>query len=520
MKLLTSKEMQFLDRITIEKVGISGIVLMENAGKAVADFITERWPPSAKVYIFCGPGNNGGDGLVVARHLFNRRYQVKVFMGVDKEKIKGDAATNYQIACNMGVNIKHVSSLSELPFPQESTGERKPIIVDALLGTGAKGSPRGIIKEMVNVINRCRAIKIAVDIPTGVDADTGEVAGEAVKVNYTITFAYPKRGVYLYPGIDFSGEVKVVDIGIPKDIIEKEKIDIRVELLSSENFSPEIFYRRPSSHKGEFGHLLVLAGSAGMTGAAALACMAALRIGTGLVTLGIPESLNPVMEIKLTEAMTLPLPETKEKTFSLKAMEQIESFQKRCQALVVGPGLSRNSESQELVREILRRFEIPLVLDADGINAIQGKTEIIASYQGPLVITPHPGEMARLVGISVAEVQRDRIKAALNLSKNTGKVVVLKGAGTVIAEPEGKCWVNTTGNPGMASGGVGDVLTGTIGGFLAQRMDVLMAAKLGVYLHGLAGDLAMKTKGQSCLLATDIIENLPFAIRSLKNGYC
>lgn len=520
MKLLKATEMQLLDKISIEKIGIPGIVLMENAGKAVADFISGNWGSSHKVYLFCGPGNNGGDGLVVARHLFNRGYQVQVFLGIKKDKLKGDAAINFKIAINMGIDVKELLSSSQISTLRELTREKGVILVDALLGTGAKGSPRGILKEMIELINGWEAVKIAVDLPTGVDADTGEVPGEAVKADFTLTFAYPKRGIYLYPGMDYAGEIKVVDIGIPANILEKEKICISANLLSSTAFNPGLFYRKPSSHKGEFGHLLVLAGAPGLTGAAALTCLSALRVGTGLVTLGIPQSLNHILEVKLTEAMTLPLPETEEHTLSPQALEKIIQFSKKCDAIVLGPGLSLNFQTGDLVKNLLRTLTIPLVLDADGINALRGEIEFISNYSGSLIVTPHPGEMARLTGTSVAEIQQDRIKAALELARRTGKIIVLKGAGTIIAEPEGECWVNTTGNPGMASGGTGDVLAGIIGGFLAQGMDTLTAVKLGVYLHGLAGDKAAEKKGEISLLAQDMIKNLAFAIRSLTNGCC
>jgi len=525
MKLVTSVEMQLLDRISIEKFGIPGIVLMENAGKAVADFINERCASFNKIYIFCGPGNNGGDGLVVARHLFNRGFSVKVFLGGSKDKLKKDAKTNMAIVSNMGIEIKEVFSSSELSLLEKELIEGKVILVDALLGTGVKGAPRGIIGEMVRLINRLNGIKIAVDIPTGVNADTGEVQGEAIKATYTVTFAYPKRGIYLYPGMDYVGEVKIADIGIPHNILEKEKIKIQANLLLPEDLPLEIFTRKPSSHKGEFGHLFVLAGSKGLTGAAVLASQAALKVGAGLVTLGVPASLNPIFEVKLTEVMTLPLPETEQGSLSPRAFEKIMQFAEKCNALIIGPGLSRNSQTQKLIQKILKNLKLPIVVDADGINALAGKVDLISSYQAPMVLTPHPGEMARLRDTSVSEVQKDRIKSATTLAQETGKVVVLKGAGTVVARSDGECWINTTGNPGMASGGTGDVLTGIIGGFLVQGMKALDAAKLGVYLHGLAADFAAKEKEEVCLIAQDIIENLPVAIKSLrnkefKNGYC
>ena len=520
MKLLTANQMRLLDSISITKIGIPGPVLMDNAGRAVADFISENWSSPREVYLFCGPGNNGGDGFVVARYLYNKGYPVKVFLAGAREKIKGDAATNLKIALNMGISIDKVFSDMSLSCAGGSQERKKVIVVDALLGTGAKGAPRGVLEEAVDLINECKAVKIALDCPTGVDADTGVVAGKAVKADYTITLAYPKRGIYLYPGIDYAGKVRIVDIGIPSNILEEEGIRIPVNLLGPEDFPPELFYRPPSSHKGGFGHLLVAAGSCGLTGAACLTCMGALKVGAGLVTLGIPVSLNSIVEIKLTEVMSLPLPETKQGTLSTRALEGIMRFSSKCQALVLGPGLSGNPETHELVRHILSRMQLPLVLDADGINAVAGKVEIISNYRGSMVLTPHPGELARLVGISVQQVQKDRIKAALDLARSTGRIVVLKGAGTVIADAAGNCWVNTTGNPGMASGGSGDVLTGIIGGFLTQGMDILTSAQLGVYLHGLAADMVVNKRGGVTLLtAQDIIENLIFAIRSLRNEH-
>jgi len=512
--------MRLLDRISINKIGIPGIVLMENAGKAVASFISKNWSSFSEVYFFCGPGNNGGDGLVAARHLYNKGYKVKIFLLGTKEKMKGEAAINLRIISNMKISIQEVFSPAHLSSLQKSGNKGKVILVDALLGTGAKGAPRGILKEIIDLINGWKTVKIAVDIPTGVNADTGEVLGEAVKADHTITFAYPKRGIYLYSGIDYAGKVTVVDIGIPSNILKKEKINIPINLLLPGDFSSELFCRSLSFHKGNFGHLFVLAGSCGLTGAAALTCMSSLKIGTGLITLGIPVSLNSIMEIKLTEVMSLPLPETRKGSLAVKALEEINRFAGKCQALVIGPGLSNNPETQELVRQVLRSIKLPLVLDADGINAVAEEVGIISNYEGSMVLTPHPGELARLIKTSIAEVQKDRIKTAINLAKSTGKIVVLKGAGTVIADAKGNCWVNTTGNPGMASGGSGDVLTGIIGGFLAQGMDALTSAKLGVYLHGLAADLTVK--GQSnitLLIAQDIIKNLIFAVRSLRNGY-
>jgi NAD(P)H-hydrate epimerase len=518
MKVVTSQEMQKLDKLAIKKIGIPSIVLMENAGIKVAEVIEKECAPLSgrSVYILCGPGNNGGDGMVVARHLFNRGVRLKVFLLAEKNRIKGDAATNLGIAEKLGIGIKEVNSVQDLKLLRQEL-PYADITVDALLGTGSTLPLRGLLKKAVGLINQCSSHTVAVDLPTGLDADTGEVPGEAVKANFTVTFAYPKRGLYLYPGIDYAGKIEVVDIGIPHSLGEEK---IRCNLLTASGIQKDLFYRKPSSHKGNFGHLLVIAGSPGMTGAATLTALSALRVGAGLVTLGIPESLNPILEIKLTEVMTLPLPETPQKTLSSEAFGKIKEFAGRCRAMALGPGISVEEETRKLVEMIIRDLSIPLVLDADGINNLVGEVSLLQQYTAPLIITPHPGEMSRLLEIEVAQVQKDRIESTVALAKLARAIAVLKGAGTIIADKEGESWINSTGNPGMASGGTGDVLTGIIGGLLVQGFSPLSVAQIGVYLHGLAGDLAAQKKGETSLIAGDVLENLPDAIRRLKSEYC
>ncbi|MFQ6067629.1 MAG: NAD(P)H-hydrate dehydratase [bacterium] len=518
MKVVTSQEMQKLDKLAIKRIGIPSIVLMENAGIKVTEVIEKECGPlcAKSVYILCGPGNNGGDGMVVARHLLNRGVKMKVFLLARKNRIKGDAATNLDIAEKLGIGVKEVTSARDLRLLHREL-PNADIIVDALLGTGSTLPLRGLLREAVGLINQSSGHSIAIDLPTGLHADTGEVPGEAVKANITVTFAYPKRGLYLYPGINYAGKIEVVDIGIPSRLgVEK----IRCNLLTSSDVKKDLFYRKPSSHKGNFGHLLIIAGSPGMTGAATLTARAALRVGAGLVTLGIPESLNPILEIKLTEVMTLPLPETPKKTLSSKAFEKIKEFTGRCRAMALGPGISVDPETKKLVKMIMAGLSTPLVLDADGINNLAGEVSLLQQYPAPLIITPHPGEMSRLLEIEVAEVQKDRVESTMALARLTGAIAVLKGAGTIIANKEGESWINSTGNPGMASGGTGDVLTGIIGGLLVQEFSPLLAAQIGVYLHGLAGDLAAQKKGETSLIAGDVLENLPEAIRRVKSEYC
>lgn len=508
LKLLTSSEMRNLDREVIEKVGIPGVVLMENAGKRVADCIKEE---EKVIYIFCGPGNNGGDGMVAGRWLFKKGKKVKIYLVGEKEKVKGEAKVNLEIIINMDIPFKEIKLKKDLPSLKEL--EEVDVIIDALLGTGSRGSPRGLIKKTIELINHSGKKVVAVDIPSGVDADTGEVWGEAVRADCTVTFAFPKRGLFLFPGMDYRGKVEVADIGFPPGMGG----EIKCQILLPSELPFQGLRRKLSSHKGNFGHLLIVAGSEGMTGAAALVSMGALRVGAGLVTLACPEKLNFILEEKLTEVMTLPLPGTPEGTFSSLGIEKLENFSHRCSALCLGPGLRINEETKKLVKEILERFELPLVLDADGINCIEGEREILKNYRSSFVLTPHPGEAARFMGTSKEKVQKDRIKSALSIARDSGGVVVLKGACTVVAIPEGRVWVNVTGNPGMASGGSGDILAGMIGGFLSQGFPPRESALLGVFLHGLAGDLAVKIKGEVSLIPQDLLEELPYVFLGIED---
>ncbi len=517
MKLVTSEEMRRIDKKAIEEIGITSVVLMENAGLKVADAIERKYGPLKEkyVYIFAGSGNNGGDGMVVARHLFNQKVKAKIFLLAEKKNIEGDAATNLAITEKMGIPMREITSPAFMESLEKELA-KADIVVDALLGTGAKGAPRGLMKKVIDLINKHSKNTVAVDIPTGVDADRGEVRGEAIKAEYTVSLAYPKRGLYLYPGMDYAGEIEIADIGIPTGL-EEDKINS--ELLTLAGISKKLFFRKPSSHKGSFGHLLVVAGSPGMTGAASLTALSALRVGAGLVTLGVPEDLNPILETKLTEVMTLPLPQSKDKTLCREGFEKIKDFSQKCKAMAIGPGISSTKQTKELISTIIDQLDIPLVIDADGINVLAGELCLLKKYKAPLIITPHPGEMSRLVGASVEEIQKDRIGFTMALARRIGAIVVLKGARTVIANKEGNSWVNLTGNPGMATGGSGDILTGIIGGLLTQKLSCLEAAKTGVYLHGYAADLAAQKKGEISLIASDILETIPEAIRRIKSEY-
>ena len=519
MKIVTAQEMRNIDMQTIEKIGIPGVVLMENAGMGIVRAIEERQGDkgtnASSVSIFVGKGNNGGDGLVIARHLINRGYDVITYMMTEPEKFADDALTNLQIAQNMRLHTELILSEGQLEAHREKIAA-SDLLVDAIFGTGLKGAVRGFAANVIDFLNSTGVPIVAVDLPSGLEANTGKVEGPCIRATLTVTMASPKRGLLLYPGADFVGELQVVDIGIPHEVVESQ--NVRVNLVQASDAVKILPVRQRDAHKGTFGRVLVLAGSEGLTGAAAMTSEAALRIGAGLVTLGIPRSLNAIMEVKLTEAMTLPLPETESLSLGIKAHDEIIDSLDGTNVVALGPGLSRNTETVSLVQKLCREIHIPKVIDADGLNALAEDRNILKDLGPQTVLTPHPGEMARLMECSVSDVQSHRIDIAQKFASENGVVLVLKGAPTVIADPQGTAYLNSTGNPGLASGGTGDVLTGAIAGLLAQGLGVKDAAILGVYIHGLAGDLAAMTRGEAGMLAGDVLQHLPAAIQQLSGN--
>ena len=498
--------------------GTPGIELMERAGTGLVSILKEEIPEIArkKFVVFVGSGNNGGDGLVVARKLKELGAGVGVALLAEEEEMKEDTKTNLNRVRRAEIETIPLKDLSTERIKEEIS--RSDIIVDAIFGTGFSGIIGGIIKDTIEAINSSKKYVVACDIPSGVNGNTGEVGGTCVASDLTVTFAYPKRGLFLYPGCRFSGSIRVVDIGI-----KEEDLPSRWSMLTSSEIKEILPKRRKDAHKKDFGHVLILAGSLGMTGAATLTCQGALRVGAGLVTLGIPESLNTIMEVKITEAMTFPLPETEEKSLSSKGMGEILDFieRRKVDVIVIGPGLSTNRNTGKLVKKILYRVGLPCILDADGINLLVGEASL-AKAKAEIIMTPHPGELGRLLGKKAEEVQRERIRYALQFSKENNLICVLKGYQTVVAKGE-DVFINPLGNPGMASGGSGDVLSGMIGGLVAQLLlmetgkkdSLLSAAIAGVYLHSLAGDLARREKEEMGLIASDIVEKIPGAIREV-----
>ena len=514
MKLVTAAQMRELDRRAIAEVGIPSLVLMENAGRTTYEILRREFPqPAGEVAVLAGRGNNGGDGLVVARYLAGAGFPVAVFLLGQKGRVSGDARVNLEILEHLAVEVVEVRTEADLN-PVVHRLARAGLIVDALLGTGLDKPVQGLLATLIDHVSHLRPPVLAVDLPTGLSADTGEVLGVALKAQVTVTYGWPKIGQIMAPGRDYVGRLYRVDISIPPGLAEA----IPTELAEAGEMRGLLPARSFGSHKGTYGHLLVLAGSEGKTGAATLASEGALRAGAGLVTLGIAASLNDILEVKLTEAMTLPLPEAAgARALGQAALEPIFKFLDPKSTLALGPGLGLHPETQEVVRHLVQHLPQPMVVDADGVNAIAADPSCLPA-PGPRILTPHLGEMARLVGASVAAVQADRLKIAREAAARWGVVLVLKGAQTLVAAPDGRVSLNSTGNPALASGGTGDVLTGLIGGFLAQGLAAWDAARLGVYLHGLTADFWAAQYGPRSLIAGDLLEWFPEVMTAFTQG--
>ncbi len=509
MKIVTADQIKNIDRRAIREFGIPGPVLMENASAAMLAEMESFFDglSGVKVGIICGKGNNGGDGLALARRLSIHGVPVRVALLAPFSAVSGEAKINLSILRKTDVEILPNASTRTL----SDVISWSDVLVDAMLGVGLSSPLKGIYAQAVEIINASGRPVVAVDIPTGIDADTGAVIGAAVLADLTVTMALLKRGLVLYPGALFAGTVRVVDIGIPSEVVEKEKIT--VHLLDRGYAWGILRHRYPDTHKGDYGHLMVLAGSLGKAGAAVMAARGALRTGAGLVSVAVPNSLVPIIQQQIIEAMCIPSAESIDGTLGIGAEGELLKAAEKMSACAIGPGLSTHYETVQVVRNLIQRLAIPMVIDADGLNAVAGSVNILKKVKAPVVLTPHPGEMGRLVGLSSVEVRKDRIKIASDFAVKHKVTLVLKGAGTVVAGPDGEVFINSTGNPGMATGGTGDVLTGMIGSLLAQDYPAVQAACLGVYLHGLAGDLAAKEKGEMGMIAGDLIEKIPEAIK-------
>ncbi len=522
MKVVTAAEMRQIDQDTIEGIGIPGIVLMETAGSAIVRAIEQHYPTCKRIGIFAGKGNNGGDGIVIARQLAHTGYDVHLFLVSPPDNFTGEAHINLQIAKNLKLSITEILT-DTAPKSEKCVFSNHiascELLVDAILGTGLRGEVRDPIATIINAINSLPIPILSVDLPSGLDADTGNPLGTCVLADRTVTIGLPKRGLLIHPGTELAGKLEVADIGFPEQVIDAQNIKVHWTTTTQ---AAEWMPPRPSaSHKGTYGRVFVVAGSTGMTGAAALASEAALRAGAGLVTLAIPKHLNSILEGLLPEVMTLPLPEIDAGSLTPSATSTILEFAERTKSvLAIGPGLSQNPETVALVHQLVRENQkqelgLRMVIDADGLNALAQDREIISLLDRETVLTPHPGEMARLADTPIPTLETDRISTAQQFANEHGVTLVFKGAPTVTGTPNGNVWINSTGNPGMATGGMGDLLTGIIAGLMAQGVSSESAAALGVYVHGLAGDITSEKLGRHGLIASDVLKTVPEAISSL-----
>lgn len=520
MKLVTADEMRELDRRTIEEYEVPGDELMDRAGQGVADVVRRLSETSGfigpRVLLLAGRGNNGGDAFTAARYLKEGGCQVAVWLAGLANQVKGDAFKHLSRLKSAGVELR------ELPMREDwedalAAPVAAEVLVDGLLGTGSRGPARGPVVGAIEYINAnaTDALVVAIDIPSGLDADTGQPLGDAVRADVTVTMALPKRGLVQPLALDHVGAVEVVDIGIPGEFLDGMTLQEQAEMVYATDLR-RVFKRRPrASHKGQYGHALLLGGGRGYTGAITLAARAALRSGVGLVSVVTPESVAGQVAGQALEAMVHGAPETEAGYLEGELPAAWQERLQRFDAVLVGPGLGRHPEGRRLVETLLQKVTRPLVLDADALVALAGEPGRLRDAAGPVVLTPHPGEMALLAGSTVAEVQADRRAAADDMAQRTGATVMLKGAGTIIAEAGRAPWINMTGNPGMATGGAGDVLAGLLAGLLAQGLEPFTCASAAAYLHGRAGDMATWRKSQAGVVAGDLVDELPYVFRDV-----
>lgn len=517
MRIVTGTTMASLDRVTFRERGVPSLDLMERAGKGTAEVLLRRFPDKLKPLIVCGRGNNGGDGFVVARHLRRAGRDPIVVVLAEPDDLSEDARVNLE-------RMRGETSIHPRVFVPDgkTTADRfaaaipgePDLVVDAVFGTGFRGRVKAPFVPIFEYLNRLDLPRVAVDIASGVAADDGSIEGVAFRADLTVTMGLPKNGHFLPPGIDYTGRIEVVDIGFPRDLLEATARG-EARMLCARELRPLLPRHGWSAHKGDRGHLLILAGSPGLTGAGCLAGEAALFSGAGLVTVGVPEILNPIFEAKLTEVMTLPLPAGDHLAWA--ALEPVLEFARRADAVVFGPGVGRNDDTGRLLVGLLKGLAKPLLVDADGLSLLAGCRAALKARRYPTILTPHPGEMGRLIGRDPSDVQADRWRVARRAAKEWGAVVVLKGAGTVVAT-ESDLWVNPTGSPAMSQGGMGDVLSGVIGALLCQGLGPGDAARMGVFLHGLAADrCAAETRGE-VVTAGEVNRELRRAVAEVRGG--
>lgn len=516
MKLATSAQMRALDNEAIDRYGIPGIVLMENAGRGTVHQLVKHFghPEGRKVAVFVGPGNNGGDGLVIARLLHQMGAFPVIYLLAPFDAMKGDAAINLDNVRNLPVTIRHLLEKEEILAEATVDLADTWLIVDAMFGTGLSRELEGCYAKAVSLINKFPGPVLAVDVPSGINSDTGQTPGPCVQADMTVTYGLPKPGLFIPPGSSCAGQVLVEDIGLPPEAVFASGLTI--ELLEADRVRNLLPVRPAAGHKGTFGHLLVVAGSLGMTGAALLCGRAALKSGVGLVTLAAPQELHIIYAASLPEAMTLPLLKSTTPWFGSDSFEEIAAAVLGKQAVVLGPGIGTRPVTAELVIRLYKELKVPMVVDADALNILASQPEVLRNPPAPRILTPHPGEMARLVGRTTREIQADRLTIAISFASSHRVFLVLKGAATIVADPDGNAVLNPTGNVGMATGGMGDVLTGVLASLLAQGLSPWDAARLAVYSHGLAGDRLARAMGINLgYTASELAAEIPHAFAEL-----
>lgn len=515
MRILSGSEMRRVDAWTVEDFGLPVMLLMENAGNAVAQAARRILPEIAgsQIAIFVGKGNNGGDALVAARYLHRMGASVKLFLLFPPGEFSGAALENWQLLERMDLTWYLLSDENSF-YVLKLCLNQCHLIIDGIFGTGFRGNPAPSVARVIQMANDSNLPILAIDIPSGLDADSGKVGEPCIKATVTVTMGWAKQGLFLYPGKKKVGELQVADIALPREGLENLETEAHyVDEALARSLLP---VRDWEGHKNTFGHVLVIAGSPGMTGAAALACKAVLRAGAGMVTACLPRSLADFFDLTFPEVITRAMPETPERSLSSQAWLEIYNQLPGKKAVVFGPGLTTGEGIGDILRRLLEMCHVPLVLDADGLNVLADRRDLAANARCPLILTPHPGEMARLLGVTAKEVQQDRLETARTAARLFQAVVVLKGAATVIAAPAGHVYINSTGNPSLATAGTGDVLAGAIGSLLAQGLEPLKAAILGVYIHGSAGDIRAKTTGLQGVLAGEVADTLPAAFKALE----
>ncbi len=512
MKIVTASEMRAIDRASSERFGVLSLTLMENAGAAVAEYVLSNYGSAERIVVFCGKGNNGGDGFVAARRLHERGKKVQVVLLADPSDLRGDAAAMYG-RLPEGIAAVHLSE--ELKGDKVRFLPDTDLFLDAILGTGFKPPVSGLYAEAIAIMNATQVPVIAVDIPSGADADAmGVQEGTIARTDAIVTFTAP-RPAHVFGSLT-SGATCVADIGSPEEAIISS---LHLNVTTAHDIGKLIGPRPAESNKGSYGHVLVVGGSLGKAGSVAMAGMAALRTGAGLSTVATPGSSLGTVAGFHPEVMTEPLPETDTGTISTNAADRIQELAQGMSVVAIGPGISRHPQTSEMVRRLGAKLQAAIVLDADGLNAFEGRAEELNGNGRTLVITPHPGEMARLAGSSVADVQKDRLGVARKFAREHELIVVLKGHRTLVVRPDGEAWVNMTGNPGMATGGTGDILTGMVAGMIAQHpKDAFAAVLAAVHLHGLAGDVMRESVGEHSLVATDLLRGLPEAFQRTQSA--